>query len=200
MAATELLVVRHGQSEWNAIGRWQGHADPALTELGRRQAFVAAASIGAVDGIISSDLMRAAETAAIIAQQLGVGPVIVDARLRERGVGEWTGLTRSEIDKGWPGWLDDDRRPEGFEDTDSVLARVIDAFGTILSTTLPGSYLVVSHGGVLRSLAKSNGLDDLPIANLAGLTLRLSATGHVVGERISLLDGQTVTVTQNDEQ
>ena len=52
MDATQLLVVRHGQSEWNAIGRWQGHADPALTELGRRQAYVAAASIGAVDGIV----------------------------------------------------------------------------------------------------------------------------------------------------
>ncbi|MBK5332301.1 MAG: histidine phosphatase family protein, partial [Ilumatobacteraceae bacterium] len=64
MDATDLLVVRHGQSEWNAIGRWQGHADPALSELGKRQAAVAAGSIGAVDGIISSDLLRASETAA----------------------------------------------------------------------------------------------------------------------------------------
>ena len=98
------------------------------SELGRRQAAVAAASIGAVDGIISSDLLRAAETAAIIAQQLGVGPVMVDQRLRERDVGEWTGLTRIEIDKRWPGWIDDLRRPDGFEDVDSVLLRVVEAF------------------------------------------------------------------------
>jgi probable phosphoglycerate mutase len=114
MDVTDLLVVRHGQSEWNAIGRWQGHADPPLSELGRRQAYVASAAIGAVDGIVSSDLLRAAETAAIIAQQLGVGPVVVDQRLRERDVGQWTGLTRVEIDKGWPGWLEQARQPEGF--------------------------------------------------------------------------------------
>ncbi len=107
MDSTDLLVVRHGQSEWNAVGRWQGQADPPLSELGRRQAYVAAASIGAVDGIISSDLQRAVETAAIIAQQIGVGPVMVDERLRERDAGEWTGLGRAEIDKGWPGWVAD---------------------------------------------------------------------------------------------
>jgi broad specificity phosphatase PhoE len=199
MDATDLLVVRHGQSEWNAIGRWQGHADPALSELGRRQAAVAAASIGAVDGIISSDLLRAAETAAIIAQQLGVGPVMIDERLRERDVGEWTGLTRTEIDKRWPGWIDDLRRPDGFEEVESVLLRVLDAFVAIREASLGGSLLVVTHGGVIRSLARSHGLDDVPVANLAGITMRISESGQTVGERISLLDGQTVTVTQNEE-
>ncbi|MEY2581301.1 MAG: glucosyl-3-phosphoglycerate phosphatase [Ilumatobacteraceae bacterium] len=200
MSVTDLLVVRHGQSEWNAVGRWQGHADPALTELGRRQAFVAASVIGAVDGIISSDLLRAAETAAIISQQLGVGPVMVDERLRERAAGEWTGLTRVEIDKGWPGWVDEGHRPVGFEDPDSVLERVEAAFETISATTTGGSFLVVTHGGVVRALARSHGLDDVPIANLAGLTLRVSESGHVFGERISLLDGEVVTLTQNEEQ
>jgi broad specificity phosphatase PhoE len=199
MITTDLLVVRHGQSEWNAIGRWQGHADPALSELGRRQAAVAAGSIGAVDGIISSDLLRAAETAAIIAQQLGVGPVMVDQRLRERDVGEWSGLTRSEIDRGWPGWLDDDRRPAGFEDADSVLARVLDAFDTIRDTSPGGALLVVTHGGVIRTLARSFGLADVPVANLAGVIVRVSETGRTIGGRLALLDGQTVTVTQNDE-
>ena len=146
MDATDLLIVRHGQSEWNAIGRWQGHADPALSELGRRQAAVAAASIGAVDAIISSDLLRAAETAAIIAQQLGVGPVMIDERLRERDVGEWTGLTRTEIDKRWPGWIDDLRRPDGFEEVESVLLRVLDAFVAIREAS-PGGWLLVSPTG-----------------------------------------------------
>ena len=200
MNATNLLVVRHGQSEWNAIGRWQGHADPALSELGRRQAAVAAGSIGVIDGIISSDLLRAAETAAIIAQQLGVGPVMIDERLRERDVGEWTGLTRTEIDKRWPGWIDDLRRPNGFEDADSVLSRVLEAFATVREASPGGSLLVVTHGGVIRSLARSHGLDDIPIANLAGITMRISESGQTISERIALLDGQAVAVTQNEEQ
>jgi broad specificity phosphatase PhoE len=199
MDVTDLLVVRHGQSEWNAIGRWQGHADPALSELGRRQSAVASASIGAVDGIISSDLLRAVETAAIIAQQLGVGPVVVDERLRERDVGEWSGLTRAEIDKSWPGWLDDDRRPDGFEHTDRVLARALEAFDAIRRASPGGSLLVVTHGGLIRSLARSYGLDDVPVANLAGFTVRVTEVGHTFGERLALLDGQTVTITQNDE-
>jgi broad specificity phosphatase PhoE len=199
MDATDLLVVRHGQSEWNAIGRWQGHADPALSELGRRQAAVAAASVGAVDGIISSDLLRAAETAAIIAEQLGVGPVMIDERLRERDVGEWTGLTRVEINKRWPGWIDDLRRPDGFEDVDSVLLRVVEALASIREASPGGSLLVVTHGGVIRSLASTHGLDDIPIANLAGITMRITESGQTVGERIALLDGRTVTVTRNEE-
>ena len=199
MNATDLLVVRHGQSEWNAIGRWQGHADPPLSELGRRQAYVAAASIGAVGGIISSDLQRAAETAAIIAQQLGVGPVMVDERLRERDAGEWTGLGRAEIDKGWPGWIADERRPAGFEDADSVLTRVVEAFAAIREASPGSSLLVVTHGGVIRAIAKAQGLADAPVSHLGGLTMRVSTTGQVVGERLSLLDGQTVAITQNEE-
>ncbi len=199
MHATDLLVVRHGQSEWNAIGRWQGHADPVLSELGRRQAAVAAGSIGAVDGIISSDLLRAAETAAIIAQQLGVGPVMVEERLRERDVGEWSGLTDVEIRKRWPGFLEDGRRPNGFEAVDAMLSRVLEAFDAIHAASPGGSLLVVTHGGVIHSLAKSYGLADVPVANLAGLTVRVTETGHTVGERLALLDGHTVTITHNDE-
>jgi broad specificity phosphatase PhoE len=198
-ATTDLLIVRHGQSEWNAIGRWQGHADPSLSELGRRQAVVAAASIGAVDGIVSSDLLRAVETAAIIAEQLGIGPVIVDERLRERDAGEWTGLTRAEIDKGWPGWIDSARHPAGYEGMDDVSDRVLEALQAIHEASAGGSLLVVTHGGVIRALARLQGLDDIPIPNLGGLTMRVSQTGHVVDERISLLDGETVTVTEIEE-
>src|ERR671910_890596 len=91
---TRVLLVRHGQSEWNAAGRWQGQADPSLSDLGRLQAREAARAVGAVDAIWSSDLQRAAETAIIIGDQIGVGPVVVDDRLRERDAGEWTGLVR----------------------------------------------------------------------------------------------------------
>src|SRR3954449_1914254 len=100
-----LLLVRHGQSEWNAVGRWQGQADPPLTELGREQARLAARSLGALDAIFASDLQRATETALIISNALGVGPVVIDPDLRERDAGEWSGLTRSEIEEQYPGYL-----------------------------------------------------------------------------------------------
>lgn len=199
MDVTELLIVRHGQSEWNAIGRWQGQADPPLSELGRRQAFVAAASIGAVDGIIASDLHRALETAAIIAQQIGVGPVMIDERLRERDAGEWTGLVKSEIEKAWPGYLENSQRPPGFEKTKVMVARVVEAVEAIGAEHPGASLLIVTHGGVIRALAKSHGLDDVPVGHLAGLTLRVSPSGHVVGERVALLDGHAVTITHNEE-
>src|SRR4051812_28738357 len=105
---TRILLVRHGESEWNAMGRWQGQADPPLTDLGRRQAFAAAASLGTVDGIAASDLQRASDTAEIISNQLGVGPVVIDPRFRERDAGEWSGLTRHDIHRDWPGYLPDD--------------------------------------------------------------------------------------------
>jgi len=100
---TRMLLARHGQSEWNALGRWQGQADPPLSELGRQQARAAADRLGTVDAIVSSDLERALATAAIIAEVLGVGPVLVEPRLRERSAGEWSGLTRDEIEADWPG-------------------------------------------------------------------------------------------------
>lgn len=103
---TRVLLVRHGQSEWNADGRWQGQADPPLTDLGRHQAKHAARNLGVVDAIVASDLQRASETALIIAGELGVGPLVLEPDLRERDAGEWSGLTRVEIDRAWPGYLD----------------------------------------------------------------------------------------------
>ncbi|MEO7573806.1 MAG: histidine phosphatase family protein [Acidimicrobiales bacterium] len=103
---TRVLLTRHGQSEWNADGRWQGQADPPLTDLGRHQAKHAARNLGVVDAIVTSDLQRASETALIISGDLGVGPVVLEPDLRERDAGEWSGLTRPEIDRDWPGYLD----------------------------------------------------------------------------------------------
>lgn len=199
MDATHLLVVRHGQSEWNAIGRWQGHADPLLSELGRRQAAVAAGSIGSVDGIVSSDLHRALDTATIIAERLGVGPVTTDVRLRERDAGEWTGLTKTEIDARWPGWIEGKRRPDGFEDVASVVTRVLAAFAAIHAASPGLSILVITHGGVIRSLEKTHGLTGNAVTNLGGITVRVSNSGHVVGRRFALLDGHRVAITQNEQ-
>src|SRR4051794_13855370 len=106
---TEVLLMRHGQSEWNAIGRWQGQADSPLTDLGRAQARAVARSLPPVDAVFASDLSRARETAEIIVSVLGAGSVTVDADLRERDAGAWSGMTREEIHEQYPGYLPDDR-------------------------------------------------------------------------------------------
>ena len=72
-----LLVARHGQSVWNAAGRWQGRADPPLSEIGMEQAKAAAASVGAVEAVLASPLERALVTATVISETIGVGPVMI---------------------------------------------------------------------------------------------------------------------------
>src|ERR1051325_541049 len=96
-AMSRILVVRHGQSTWNADGRWQGQADPPLSDLGVAQAEAAARTVDGVDVISASDLERAHHTATILAAPRQL-EVVADARLRERDAGEWTGLTRVQID------------------------------------------------------------------------------------------------------
>ena len=119
----EVLLIRHGQSEWNASGRWQGQQDPPLTDTGRNDARRAAAGLGTFDAVMSSPLLRAAETAAAVAEGIGVGPVLTDDRWMERSAGSWEGLTRSEIEAGWPGYLADGKRPDNWEDDDLLMAR-----------------------------------------------------------------------------
>jgi broad specificity phosphatase PhoE len=94
-----VLVLRHGRTAWNAERRFQGQADPSLDAVGRAQAYEVAALIAAVDPqiIVSSDLLRAAETAEPLARMAGL-EVVVDRGLRERSLGHWEGLTRDEVE------------------------------------------------------------------------------------------------------
>src|SRR5437016_5387491 len=96
---TRLLLVRHGETDWNCEHRWQGHAGPGLNALGARQASAAAERLAASApaAVYTSDLERAAETAAVIGRRLGLAAPIEDARLREVDVGSWSGRTRAEI-------------------------------------------------------------------------------------------------------
>jgi probable phosphoglycerate mutase len=200
---TRLLLARHGQSEWNADGRWQGHADPALSELGRRQALAAAHVIGMVDAVVASDLRRARETAEIIADELGVGPVEIEPLFKERDVGEWSGLTRAEIEERWPGWIDDPalRRPQGWESDERVLERGRQA---ILRTAarFPGAdVLVVTHGGVISALERlCFGLERQPTANLAGRWVEVDGEAVRAGDRLVLVDPHDAAVTVPRQQ
>jgi broad specificity phosphatase PhoE len=191
-ARTRVLLVRHGQTTWNAQGRWQGQLESPLSPLGRRQAAEAARAVGALDAIVASDLTRAADTAAIIAESLGVGPVRLDARLRERDVGEWQGLTRREIEARFPGDLDAWRTPPGFEHDDDVAARATAAL-TDLHAVHPGTtVLAVTHGGVIRALARVLGDGDGWVGNLHGRWVDVTDVGIAIGTPVELIDHAAV--------
>ncbi len=100
---TTLLVVRHGETQWNLEGRWQGHLDSDLTELGQRQARALAKhpAMETVDRVYSSDLGRALATAHEIAVRRGLG-IHREPRLRERHLGIFQGLTRAEMTERFP--------------------------------------------------------------------------------------------------
>jgi broad specificity phosphatase PhoE len=194
IAETRALLTRHGQSEWNALGRWQGQADPPLTDLGRRQAHEAARSLGVVDGIWASDLQRAAETAAIIGDDMGVGPVVVDADLRERDAGEWTGLTRAEIEQRYPGYLPDGRRPASWESDEQLVARAQRALGRIADAIPGGDGLVITHAGVVFAVERHLGRDRTRLANVEGRWVTIAPEGLRLGDRVVLAEPQDVTV------
>jgi broad specificity phosphatase PhoE len=205
---SRVLFVRHGQSEWNATGRWQGQADPPLSELGRAQARAAAHSLGALDAIFASDLQRATETAAIISAALGVGPVIVDPDLRERDAGDWSGLTRDEIHERYPGYLPDDRhrafapdggapkRPPGWEPDKALLERVLRAVQRIHEALPDGEALTVTHGGVIYALEDHVGGSFHRLANGEGRWFEINGEVLRAGDRVLLVhdDGTPVTV------
>ncbi len=215
---TKVLLIRHGQSEWNAVGRWQGQADPALTDLGRHQAAHAASKLGEVDAVVSSDLQRASVTAMIISEQLGVGPVVLDPDLRERHAGEWQGLTRPEIERDWPGYLDpappiegsreaagpasavaEDggprRRPPGWEADEHVIERAIVALARIHQLAPGGEAIAVTHGGLVYALERRFGAAFVRLPNLGGRWFDVGPDGPTdLGERVLLVNPDELTI------
>jgi broad specificity phosphatase PhoE len=162
-----LLLLRHGQSTWNASGRWQGWTDTPLSEAGEAQAVRAGrvlAGMGEVPDLVAcSDLARARRTAELVAGQLGYGAeLMVDAGLREQDLGEWTGLTRDEIEARWPGELAARSAGAlvpvpGGEAGGAFLARAVGAVRRVAARGA-GLAVVVAHGGVLVSVERALGL------------------------------------------
>jgi broad specificity phosphatase PhoE len=162
---TTVYLARHGQSDWNAAGRWQGHADRPLTELGRRQAAELVRALAGVplDAVYSSDLRRARETAEAVAASRGL-TVAALAELREVDVGSWSGLTRAEAKERFPQgfrrWTDGRHGWEDGERYERMADRVVAAVRRIAAEHEGGSVLVVAHGGPIRALhAAALGLD-----------------------------------------
>ncbi len=153
-----LLIVRHGETEWNAEGRIQGHTDIGLSEKGAEQA----RSLGQrladrqIDVAYSSDLKRTSETAKLA---LGGRDITLNEtpRLREYNKGIFEGMTLSEIQEKFPAeypkYLEKDLSyaPEGGETTRDVSTRMASIFAEIKANHLDEAVLVVSHGGVLRA-------------------------------------------------
>ena len=156
---TRLILIRHGETDWNTTGRWQGQTDVPLNERGRQQARQLVADLAGmqIDAIYSSDLGRARDTAAPLSQAAGL-PVIVDARLREIHQGEWQGMLAAEIEARYAEALRSRREdplnlaPPGGETVAQVRARVLRCLEQILKRHPDESVVIVSHGFVLGLL------------------------------------------------
>ncbi len=191
---TQMLVVRHGQTTWNAEKRWQGRADSPLSALGTAQAEWAAKVLDPFDLVVTSNLSRARDTGAIIAEALGAS-VEVEADLAERDVGEWTGLTFDEIEEGWPGALANGGHPNGWEADDTVADRAIGALERIAKAHPDERVLVITHGGLIRSLERGLGLDSPYLANLGGLWVTVDGGAVTAGDRVDIIDHAAVAAT-----
>jgi glucosyl-3-phosphoglycerate phosphatase len=158
LPVSRLVLWRHGRTEWNAEGRFQGQLDPPLDEQGRRQAALAAPHIAAGltpddTVVVSSDLVRAADTARVLAGLLGV-PFRRDERLREHGMGSWEGLTRAEVVDRFPEQYADwtagrPVRGRNGEDPSAVAERALEAISELPPI---GTAVVVTHGGTAGRL------------------------------------------------
>lgn len=155
-----LVVVRHGQTESNAKGIWQGQLDHELSDLGREQARAAAAGIAALrpGRVVSSDLARARVTAEEIARACGIR-VAVDERWREIHAGGWQGLTGEQVRSRYPEDAErlitgeDFRRGGDGESLADVAARTREALDELLAETAPGECVVIAtHGVTARTL------------------------------------------------
>jgi broad specificity phosphatase PhoE len=151
---TTLLLVRHGETDWNAAGRLQGHTDRPLNEYGRRQAHELAERLAGdgIDAVYASDLARARETAEILGSRLGL-EVVIDADLREKNWGNWEGLTS------------DERAAIEFEgeSTEAHRERVLRAVERICAAHPGERVVVVTHGGSLRRIQAAVSGVALPV-------------------------------------
>ncbi|MBU6334783.1 MAG: phosphoglycerate mutase family protein [Chloroflexi bacterium] len=205
-----VLLIRHGETDWNAVQRYQGHGLVPLNARGRAQARALARRLAAgppLTALVSSDLPRAAETADIVGAALGLVPQR-HAGLREIDVGAWAGLTPAEVRQRFPEHRAAyDRDPVhtarlGGESYAQVLQRSVAALAEIAAVA-DGTVALVSHGGTIRvvlchvlglDLAQINRLwiDNCAICEVrrrrgAWSVVRINDAAHLEGE--ALADG-----------
>lgn len=180
MRIRRLVMLRHGQTEFNAGNRMQGQLDTELSDLGRDQAVAAAEVLAKRQPllIVSSDLRRALDTAETLGERSGL-PVEVDTRLRETHLGDWQGLTHIEVDAAAPGariaWRNDATwAPHGGESRVDVAARGMPLIAELVAgQTEWGAdeperpVVLVAHGGLIAGLTAA--LLALPVENWPAL-------------------------------
>ena len=194
MRIRRLVMLRHGQTEYNAGSRMQGQLDTELTDLGRDQAAAAAEVLAKRQPlvIVSSDLRRALDTAVVLGERSGM-PVLVDTRLRETHLGDWQGLTHLEVDAAAPGarlaWRDNARwAPHGGESRVDVAARSMPLVAELIAEQSEWGVdeperpvVLVAHGGLIAALtAALLGLpvDNWPILGGMGNASWVQLSGH----------------------
>lgn len=163
-AVAEIIVIRHGETAWNADGRIQGHLDVELNEAGRQQAVAVANRLAKeppISAVYSSDLKRALETAQIIATTCGNLEVIKDPDLRERNLGDLQGLvyreaviTNPEASEALRSHRSDQTIPGGGESLDQLYQRCTSSLQKIGNKHRGQRVVVVTHGGTIRALCK----------------------------------------------
>jgi len=180
MRVRSLVMLRHGQTEFNAGSRMQGQLDTELSELGRQQAVAVAEVLGKRDPllIVSSDLRRAYDTAVVLGERTAA-PLVVDERLRETHLGDWQGMTHREVDDAAPGarieWRNDATwAPRGGESRVDVARRSAPVVAEIVESQSDWGIeepdrpvVLVAHGGLIAAVTAQ--LLGLPVVNWPAL-------------------------------
>jgi broad specificity phosphatase PhoE len=195
---THLLFIRHAQSTWNALGRWQGQADPPLSEGGLAEARLLAERLrrtATIHHIYASDLQRAATTAGILADALGL-PLTLDPIWRERGIGQLEGLTTDEIvlsyPEFWASRLTGPMHAPGGESVEEVLGRATLGCNRLLERHADETVAIFSHGGmILATLVHLLGLGPSGFATLVG-------GRHTAISEVNIEDGHVRLQRLND--
>jgi probable phosphoglycerate mutase len=182
-----LILLRHGSTASNLSARWHGSEDEPISDIAAAEADYAGARLAVHFraerlSIITSHLLRAAQTAEIMAQHLPAYQVIEEPLLRERNMGDWVGMSPAEVEQLWPGMLPAWESgkiggPPGGESDYEVAKRA--RRGLARHAELGASLIVVTHGGVIRSLCRDAGLPNLPVPHFGGYTAVLDESGDL---------------------
>lgn len=150
---TRMILIRHGETDWNIQHRVQGHVDIPLNDNGLQQAKRVAERMRSevIDALYSSDLQRAKRTAEIIAEYHCLD-VQIDPRLRERNYGQLEGLTKEQIDSRFPNYQSRDHAIQDQETLEQVRKRAMEALAEIGQQFKNGTVAVVSHGGWINAV------------------------------------------------
>ena len=196
---TEIIIIRHGETEWNKTGRFQGHSDVPLSEEGRAQAEALGKNlvVDHVDAIYASDLTRAMETAAPLAERFGL-PVIPDPQLRELNFGAWEGRNFNDVNAENPDAMKNfynDPEQANIPDSENFTdfqRRVAGRVREIAAQERGKRIVIVSHGASIRILLAN--LLSMPIRSIWHLSQLNTAVNKIRFDD----DGFAIVTLMND--